>query len=108
MSTQSNLENEVLTLCVSGDLISTNAEAVRNEAARLIEHPGSQAGRWGLFKLDLSTAKMVDSKGLNLIVALLKRVQKQGARLQVVYSDANIQRTLTFTRLDRHVELVKA
>ena len=50
---------------------------------------------------------MVDSVGLNLIVTLLKRVSKSGARMQIAYSSPNVLRTLTFTRLDKHVELVK-
>jgi len=108
MNTKPDLENKSLTLRVDGDLISTNAEAVRNEAARLLESSGGGTGGWNLFKLDLSAAKMVDSKGLNLIVILLKRAQKQNARLQVIYSDPNVQRTFTFTRLDKQVELVKA
>jgi len=50
---------------------------------------------------------MVDSVGLNLIVTLLKRVQQRGGRMQIAYSSPNIFRTFTFTRLDKHVELVK-
>jgi len=50
---------------------------------------------------------MVDSVGLNLVVTVLKHVQKRGARMRVAYSALNVLRTFTFTRLDKHLELVK-
>jgi anti-anti-sigma factor len=50
---------------------------------------------------------MIDSVGLNLVVSLLKTVQKRGATLQVATTDQNILRTLAFTRLDKQLELVK-
>jgi anti-anti-sigma factor len=50
---------------------------------------------------------MIDSMGLNLVVSLLKAAQKQGGRLRVAYADANVLRILTFTRLDKQLELVK-
>jgi len=59
------------------------------------------------FKVDLTSAKMIDSVGLNLVVTWLKRTQKLGAKMQVAYSNANVLRTFIFTRLDKHIELVK-
>jgi anti-anti-sigma factor len=100
-------KKETLTLRVAGDLLSTNAEAVRNEITGLLEAAGATPQKWNVFRLDLSSAKMVDSVGLNLVVGLLKQVQKQGAKLQVTYSSQNIFRTFAFTRLDKHIELVK-
>lgn len=49
---------------------------------------------------------MVDSMGLNLIVTLLKDMQQRGSRMQVAYSNPNALRTLAFTRLDRHIEML--
>ena len=107
MNDQSNSNGKSLTLRVPGDLLSTNAEAMRNEANTLLEAANNTPGQWGVFKLDLTAAKMIDSVGLNLIVTLVKRVQKHGAKMQVTYSNPNVLRTFNFTRLDKQVELVK-
>jgi anti-anti-sigma factor len=97
-----------VTLCVPGDLISTNVETFRNEADVLLETDAGTSRPERIFILDLTAAKMVDSAGLNLVVSLLKRVQRQGAKMQIRYSSPNILRTFNFTRLDKHIELVKA
>jgi anti-anti-sigma factor len=96
-----------LALKVSGDLVSTNAEAFRTEVGGILASADSAGRKWVLFSLDLTAAKMVDSVGLNLVVALLKRVQERGAKLQVTYSNPNVLRTFVFTRLDKHVEMLK-
>ena len=106
MNSNLDLEKKWLTLRVAGDLISTNAEALRGEIDELLKAE-SPAG-WNTFRLDLTTAQMVDSVGLNLVVNLLKRVQKREARMQVLYGHQNVLRTFIFTRLDKQVELVKS
>jgi anti-anti-sigma factor len=103
-----NLNENTVTLRVPGDLISTNVETLRNEAHVLLGPDDSTSRRERMFVLDLTAAKMVDSAGLNLVVSLLKRVQRQGTKMQIRYSSPNILRTFNFTRLDKHIELVKA
>ena len=107
MNVQSNASQKTLTLRVPGDLLSTNAESLRNEAGALLEGADSPSRQWDVFKLDLTAAQMIDSVGLNLIVTLVKRVQKLGAKFQITYSSPNVLRTFNFTRLDKQVELVK-
>jgi anti-anti-sigma factor len=104
MNLEPNVEIDAMSYRVSGDLVSTNANAIQNEINALLDksdHPGN------LFRLDLSAATMIDSVGLNLVVALFKRVRKTGAKLQVLYSSQNVLRTFTFTRLDTHIQLKK-
>jgi anti-sigma B factor antagonist len=105
-SQSSDAEERAYTLNVPGDLISTTAEALRRQLAGVLE-PSAAPRTWNLFTLDLSAAKMVDSVGLNLVVTILKNVRKAGARMKILYSSPNVQRTFLFTRLDRHLELVK-
>jgi anti-anti-sigma factor len=108
MNTPPVSTEDSLTLCVPGDLISTNAEATRNEAVNVLETAESAQPGWNLFQLDLTAARMVDSVGLNLIVYILRRVKTRGARMQITYTSPNILRIFTFTRLDQQVELVRA
>jgi len=102
------IDRESIRLRVEGDLVSTNAPALRGEIDRLFDPASDSPPDRKVFKLDLAAARMVDSVGLNLVVSLLKRVQKRGGRLQVVYSDPNVLRIFNFTRLDKQVELIKA
>jgi anti-anti-sigma factor len=107
MNSPHQTDERALSLRVPGDLLSTNADALRTEAFALLQPGDGLAEPWTKFVLDLSSARMIDSVGLNLVVALLKRVQKRGARMQVVYSCPHVLRTFAFTRLDQHVEMVK-
>jgi anti-anti-sigma factor len=107
MKSSLHLEETTLTLRLPADLVSTNVGTVREEISALLESPAGQPQPWRMFKLDLSAAKKVDSVGLNLIVAMLKAVQRAGAKMQILCSDPNVHRTMLFTRLDKHVELVK-
>ena len=68
----------------------------------------SDEGRqWRNVEVDLTEAKMVDSVGLNLIVAAFKAVQQGGGKMLLRYSNSNVHRTFEFTRLGRHLDLVK-
>lgn len=108
MNPKSNAENLLLTYRVGSDLVSTNAAAVHQEIRGLLRPSENESTKWNIFRLDLAGAKMVDSMGLNVVVSVLKEIQKRGARMQITYANPNVLRTFTFTRLDKHVELVKA
>lgn len=105
MNSQPNLDEKTFTLRVPGDLISTTVETLRHETVDLFGTADAPP-KWTTLVLDLTAAKMLDSAGLNLVVSLFKRVQLRGGRMQIRYSSPNILRILTFTRLDKHVELV--
>jgi len=100
-------ENNPLTVRVTGDLVSTTTAAVRAEIDVLLAASSRLLEPGATLRLDLTAATMIDSVGLNLVVSLLKAVQTRGAKLQIAYSDQNVLRTLTFTRLDKQLELVK-
>jgi anti-anti-sigma factor len=101
------LENGVLIVRVDGDLTSTTVLPLRRQLDEYFKSDHATAQLWTICKLDLRAARMIDSVGLNLVVSLLKTVQKRGATLQVATTDQNILRTLAFTRLDKQLELVK-
>jgi anti-anti-sigma factor len=96
-----------VTLKVAGDLLSTNARMVREEFEALAKSTEWSRKDVKTFRLDISKAKMVDSVGLNFVVFLIKQAGKRGLAMQVAYSTPNIHRTFVFTRLDRHLDLVK-
>lgn len=94
-----------LTFAVPGDVLSTTAAALRRQIAALLE---ASAGSppLGVLEIDLRTARMVDSVGLNLLVWAWKSAQARGAQLRVRLASPDIQRTLRFTRLTSYIEVV--
>jgi anti-anti-sigma factor len=107
MKTTLDPKTGILTITIHGDLISTSADQIRAQMNEVLDAPAGPDTAWRLLRLELLTAKMVDSVGLNFIVSILKAVQKNGAKMQLVYTNPNVHRTFLFTRLDKHVELLK-
>jgi len=102
-----DLHEKVLSIAIPGDILSTNADALREELFGLLESPPVKNGDWTLLKLDLTAAQMVDSVGLNLIVALVRVVKNRQANMETTISSSNIHRTFLFTRLDKQMNLLK-
>jgi anti-anti-sigma factor len=96
-----------LILRIEGDVLSTNADSIRKVVNDFLERPAEIAGMKG-FTVDLLTAKVIDSVGLNLIVELLRACRQAGCRLQVRHRNANVQRILMFTRLDQMLDVQQA
>ena len=89
---------------VSGDILSTTAEGIREQLARKLDEAGGASV--AVFELGLKSTRMVDSVGLNLMVWLIKQVGSRGGKLRIHVSDPNVLRTIQFTRLDRHAEVI--
>jgi anti-anti-sigma factor len=95
---------KVLTLRIQENLVSTNAAGFRERISSELD--AASAGRPAVVEVDLCGAKMIDSVGLNLIVMVIKRVQSWDGKIRLLVNDANVARTLRFTRLDVHSEIV--
>jgi anti-anti-sigma factor len=96
-------ESRTLRLVFPGDVLSTNAGGLKEEAMRAIE--GSAPG-WDSLEADLSAARMVDSVGLNLLVTLIKAAQGRNKKTRIRSSSTHVRRALKFTRLDQMAEVV--
>ena len=99
-------ETNTYTVILEGNILSTNAHDVRAQLAKALGDPRSAAGVLEFFELDITSAQMIDSVGLNLIVWLLKAVRERRASLRLLVASVHVQRTLQFTRLDQQMELV--
>lgn len=93
----------VLRCAARGDLTSTTAPAFRQIFDQSLS---ARPSGWDILELDLSGAKLVDSVGLNLLVGAVKLAQGRGAKVRIVTAHPMVRRILTFTRLDRHAEIV--
>jgi anti-anti-sigma factor len=94
----------ILTLLIQESLLSTNATGFRETICRELD--AASADRPPLVEVDLRGATMVDSVGLNLLVMVIKRVQAWEGKVRLLVDDANVCRTIRFTRLDTHAEIV--
>lgn len=100
--------DKTLTLVFAGDILSTNADTLRQEAVGIIESPTVKGADWHTLSLDMRSAKMVDSVGLNLIVSLIKLAKTRNAKVVGHIANPSVQRALTFTRLNTQMDLVMA
>lgn len=91
-----------LSLCFGGDVLSTNVKEYRSQAFDAISAPDNN---WTKLEIDLANAKMVDSAGLNLLVAIVRRAQAKKAKVSARISSDNVRRTFSFTRLDQHIDV---
>ncbi len=103
----STRENGVWTLKVQGDLLSTNAKEIRASVEDLLAAPERVTGLKSLV-LDLTGASMIDSVGLNLIVAILRATKQAGGAMSIRHNNPNVHRILLFTRLDQQLEIRNA
>lgn len=95
----------VVACAVPGDVTSTTEADVRTRVEAAIR---SAAPGWSTLELDLRAARIVDSKGLNFLVTLLKSQKAAGRRMRFLAPQPAVRRILTFTQIDRHAEVVAA
>jgi anti-anti-sigma factor len=101
-----NLYTKRLTLTTDGDILSSNSDIVRQQIFDLLESAAIRQANWETLELDLKSAKMIDSAGLNLIVAVIRHIKLRGSKLIATIASRDIQRTFLFTRLDKALDLV--
>ncbi len=97
-----------LTFTFPGDVLSTNVDALRQTAFGLLESSPIKTAAWTTLRLDLTSAKMIDSAGLNLIVSVVKAAKSRGAAVRATVGNPNVYRTFIFTRLDKQLDLAQA
>ena len=98
-------DHKLVRFQASGDVLSTTADGLRAALEDVLHQPAAQAGAFECFEIDLRSAHMVDSVGLNLLVWLWRAITARGARLRLKISSPNIERTFRFTRFCERVEV---
>lgn len=92
-----------VTWIAPGDLTSTTESAFHAAIERLTATPA-----WRVLALDLRAARTIDSKGLNVLVSVVKSAREGGRKVVLVAPQPTVRRILAFTRIDRHVDIVEA
>jgi anti-anti-sigma factor len=92
-----------VSLSMKGDLLSTNAE---ERGRAILESLQSEPEPWSELVLNLSNARMVDSVGLNMLIALNRRLERQNRSLKLLIASPAVHRVVLFTRLNEIAEVV--
>lgn len=85
-----------------GDIVSTNAKLHWQRIEALLAH----LSQGQTLELDLRTAAMIDSVGLNAIVKTIKHAEIRSAKVRLLIANPSIKRICTFTRLDQKAEII--
>jgi anti-anti-sigma factor len=97
---------EDITLVVNGNILSTNVQDVRQKVLDIIGENETNNPAWKKLHLDLTAAQMIDSTGLNFLVAVTRHVKKRGIDLKISVTSPNIQKSFSFIRLNRQADIV--
>ncbi len=96
------LHDTTLHITFAGDILSTRVAALRTELlAGLSAHPGAK-----FVVADLAAAAVIDSQGLNLLVALLRECERRGIAFRVDKPSPDVHRMLTMLNLAARFGLV--
>jgi anti-anti-sigma factor len=88
------------------DLLQTNVGELSREVYQVFKCAADEAIAWKDMDLYLDKASMVDSKGVGLLVELIKEVQMRKGKIRLFISNQHIQKTLTFLKLDQQMEVI--
>ncbi|MFZ4614648.1 MAG: ATP-binding protein [Rectinemataceae bacterium] len=81
------------------DIVAASVPAVKEELRSLV------AASQGEFTIDLSAVRMIDSKGLGLLIAAANSLVAQGRSLRVTGANEDLVGLFKMMRLDRHLKL---
>ena len=106
MSLLLGLHSNRVKLAFPGDILSTNVESLRETIFAEFDSIAFKSTVFQDFDFDFRKVQMIDSAGLNLVIAILRQVKKKPTRVTALVSSAHVSRILLFTRLDRQMEIV--
>ncbi len=83
----------------SGDIVAANAQSAKDELRGLV---GSSSGE---LLVDLAGVRMIDSKGLGILIATVNSLESTGRGMRVVGANEDLLGLFKMMRLDRHMRL---
>lgn len=81
--------------------MSSNAESIRTEVEALF----TKSPQARELSLDLRSARLIDSVGLNLIVTFIRRIKQHGGKANITVGHPTVRRMMAFTRIDQHAQV---
>ncbi len=90
---------ESVTFLAPTDLVSVEITALHKQVNPLIEQSE------GDFLIDLARVSMIDSKGIGLLVLLIKQLETQGRKLGLINTSPEIAELLKVMRLGHRMSI---
>ena len=98
---QATLTDTTLRITFEGDLLSTNIDALRTEIlAAMAQYPSTQT-----IVADLTHSRLVDSKGVNLLIALYRETQNRKIGFRAENPTPDVRRLLGLLKLNERFGL---
>lgn len=98
---QASFSDSTLRIVFQGDLLSTNVDTLRRGIlASLSSQPSTRS-----IVADLQNTRVVDSKGINLLIAIFRECQGRGFSFAVENPSADIRRLLSMLNLEERFGL---
>ncbi len=92
-------------LALAGDLKSTTVPELQRDVFALLAHDRLRELEARAVVLDLRSAAMVDSLGLNLIIAILRWARERNLSLAIELARRGVYMTMLAVGLERQTEL---
>ena len=96
-----SLTDTTLRFTFAGDILSTNIETI---SANLLDHLNKNPGVRAVIA-NLSRARTIDSKGINLILSLYRETERRKVAFSVENPSADIRRMFTLLNLNARLGL---
>jgi anti-anti-sigma factor len=93
-----------LSILVRGNVVSTNADGIGSAISGILTK--YQAQPWKCLKIDLKAVKMVDSVGLNLILALVRKLEGDNRSVRIFVKESAVKRVFQISKLDTVVPVI--
>jgi len=95
-----------LRLVLMGDITSTSTIALHRDVFAILNHEQAKSLQIVKVEVDIKSANMVDSLGLNLIIAILKWAKQREAGLSITVSKLGVYSVMLAVGLDRQAEVI--
>jgi len=91
---------------IPGDIKSTTVSDLQRDIFAILNDPGVRGLPFDTVEFVATEAKMFDSLGLNLIVALLKAVKQRDEKMRLRVASRAVYMTCLAVSLERQLELI--
>ena len=99
-------ETACLHLALEGDLKSTTIAEIRRDLGTILKHEYVFLLKINVVEVDISSASIVDSLGINLVLSVLKWAANSNAEARIIVGTRGVYETLLAIGLDKHSQLI--
>ena len=101
-----NPQTFCLQLTITGDLRSTTTPALHRDAFSILTQKYEIPPQISVVELDIKSATVVDSAGLNLVIAVVKWALQYNADARIIVGMRGVLAMMSAIGLDKHAQLI--